>query len=217
MTQPETPNVGADLLRIHHAITRGLSVARQSIQKIPAPMLREGLRRYLQALTGLLHAHHMSEDEIAFPFWQAKDSSAPIQQLSAQHQQIQPLLDRVTAWLADANAWQEAALADLQAALADLENLWHTHIQLEEATLSPARAAELLTSQENLQLGIQLGEHGRQHSQPPELVIPFILYNLPPAERAVMIQNFPPQVTQQLLPGPWKAAWTPMQPFLLNE
>jgi hypothetical protein len=46
--------------------------------------------------------------------------------------------------------------------------------------------------------------------------MPFVLYNLPAEERAILAQKMPPIVTQQLLPVDWKEKWAPMQPFLLD-
>ena len=46
-------------------------------------------------------------------------------------------------------------------------------------------------------------------------MVPFILYNLAPGERALMAAGMPAAVTQQLVPGPWKEKWAVMQPFLL--
>jgi hypothetical protein len=48
------------------------------------------------------------------------------------------------------------------------------------------------------------------------LVVPFLLYNLPPEERAVFSQGMPPIVIQELVPVAWKEKWSPMKPFLLD-
>jgi hypothetical protein len=47
-------------------------------------------------------------------------------------------------------------------------------------------------------------------------VVPFLLYNLPPEERAIFSQGMPPVVTQELVPVVWKEKWSPMKPFLLD-
>jgi len=47
----------------------------------------------------------------------------------------------------------------------------------------------------------------------PEM--PFALYNLPADERAALTRNMPPKVIEELMPGPWRERWAPMQPFLL--
>jgi hypothetical protein len=54
------------------------------------------------------------------------------------------------------------------------------------------------------------------HSGPDYLVVPFVLYNLSPEQRAILAAEMPPIVTQQLVPIAWKAQWEPMSPFLLE-
>ncbi len=55
-----------------------------------------------------------------------------------------------------------------------------------------------------------------KHSGPDYLVVPFLLYNLSPEDRATMSAEMPPVVTQQLVPVVWKEKWQPMSPFLLG-
>ena len=82
--------------------------------------------------------------------------------------------------------------------------------------MGPDQAGQMLTPEENAQLGAQLTAHGQQHAQPSELVLPFVLYNLPLDDRQAMMADMPPVVTGHLIPIAWKAAWEPMQPFLLE-
>jgi hypothetical protein len=49
------------------------------------------------------------------------------------------------------------------------------------------------------------------------MVMPFVLFNLLDAERAMMSQGMLPVVTQQLVPVVWKDQWMPMAPFLLTR
>jgi hypothetical protein len=46
--------------------------------------------------------------------------------------------------------------------------------------------------------------------------VPFILYNLSAEDRAIMAQQMPPAVSQELVPIVWKEQWAPMVPFLLD-
>ena len=114
-------------------------------------------------------------------------------------------------------AWQPTARSNLHQALTDLQTLWLSHISVEEATIGPDNARKFLTPGENEQLGRQLAEHGQAHSQPAELVMPFIIYNLSGEDRSEFVKLMPPVMTQQLIPFAWKAAWAPMMPFLLAE
>ena len=59
-------------------------------------------------------------------------------------------------------------------------------------------------------------EHSQRHATPDYLVVPFMLYTLPPQERPIFARNLPPIVTEQLVPVGWRDKWEPMKPFLLT-
>ena len=210
------PNVGNDLVRIHKVVTRALEVALENSQPAQLPEVqRPGFSAYVRALTVLLHAHHLGEDELAFPFWKVRLPTGPFDELSQQHQQMVTYLERIEHWMAGPDAWQDNAVKALHAAMSELQELWGTHISLEEDTVGPEKSAEILSPSENAQLGQQLSEHGQAHAQPGELVMPFVVYNLNPADRAEFIKLLPPVVANQLIPFAWKPVWEPMSPFLL--
>jgi hemerythrin-like domain-containing protein len=212
-------NVGNDLVRIHKVITRALQVALENSQEADLNEKdREGFRSYLHAMTILLHAHHGSEDELAFPFWQIRMPTGPFDELFRQHREMVTYLEQIEQWLeAGSQAWQEEAIIELHQSLSDLWALWETHITLEEATVGPENSLKYLSPAENEQLSKQLSEHGQAHSQPGELVMPFIVYNLPEQDRTEFVKLLPPVVVQQLIPNAWKSVWEPMIPFLLLE
>ena len=210
------PNVGTDLVRIHKVITRALNVSLQHAQEPnTAEKHRPGFSSYVRALTILLHAHHLGEDELAFPFWKIRLPSGPYDELTQQHRQMLSHLERIDRWVkAGDEAWQPNALGELQDACSDLRNIWEVHIALEEDALGPEKSRQYLSSSENESLGKQLSDHGQAHSQPGELVMPFIVYNLSGSEREEFVKLLPPVVSGQLIPVAWKAAWEPMLPFL---
>jgi len=212
-------NVGNDLVRIHKVITRALKVALQNSQDANLEdNYRQGFGLYVKALTILLHAHHDSEDKLAFPFWEARFPSGPFEELSRQHRDMVIYLEQIEQWLeAGAEAWQSNSLMELHQVTSGLWTLWQTHIALEEATVGPENSQKYLTPIENEQLGKQLTEYGQAHSQPSELVMPFVVYNLSEADRDEFVQLLPPVVTQQLIPITWKTVWEPMSPFLLVD
>lgn len=217
MSEQMPANVGEDILRIHRVLTRSLTVSIQFLQQAEQPdNLHHGFRLYLRALSGLLHAHHLGEDEIGFPFWRTKSPFAPLNNLIRDHLRMMPLLEKIEIWLNSESGWEAPHLRRLQGILEELNAIWLWHIQLEESVMGPEKADALLTPAENQQLARQLATHGQEHAQPDALVLPFILYNLPVEDRAVMAQIFPPLVTRQLVPVEWKPVWEPMKPFLLE-
>ena len=217
MSEQMPPNVGEDILRIHRVLTRSLTVSIQFLQQAEQPdNLHHGFTLYLRALSALLHAHHLGEDEIGFPFWRTKSPFAPLNNLIRDHLRMMPLLEKIEIWLNSESGWEAPHLRRLQGILEELNTIWLLHIQLEESVMGPEKAAALLTPAENQQLARQLAAHGQEHAQPGALVLPFILYNLPVEDRAMMAQIFPPLVTRQLVPVEWKPVWEPMKPFLLE-
>ena len=223
MAETVKPNVGADMLRIHRVITRGLDVAAQrgaafARDGFPSPAIQEGFLTYLRALSGVLDAHHLGEDETAFPYFRDKLPNAPYDKLMADHRVIEGVLEKLQAAVkAVAGSAQPAdSLRDVNRAVGTLAGLWHPHIGIEEALWDPETVASLLDEEENLQLGQKLAESSQKHLHATEIEIPFVLYNLGPEDRAVMAKMLPPVVTQQLVPLVWRAKWAPMKPFLLE-
>jgi hemerythrin-like domain-containing protein len=223
MSDSGDANVGQTLVRVHWVVTRALDVAAQRCAEFLQsgsiePALSSGFVAYLTALHGALHGHHVGEDEVAFPYLRDKLPDAPFEQLSQDHRAMEPILASLSAATESlAKAGDPiAALPAVQRAVADLTALWHPHIVTEEQHISAETTAKILTPDEQIALGAQLGQHAQQHAQPAPLVIPFVLYNLPPDERAKMAQGMPPIVTQELVPLAWKEQWMPMKPFFLE-
>jgi len=210
-------NVGNDLVRIHKVITRALQVSIQSSQDTNLDENnRQGFGLYVRALTILLHSHHNGEDELAFPFWKVRLPTSPFDELSSQHREMVTYLEQIEQWMgAGSNAWQANMMMELHEVISGLWNLWETHIALEEATVGPENSQKYLTPIENEQLSKQLAEHGQVHSQPNELVMPFVVYNLAVDDRTEFVKLLPPVLVQQLIPIAWKSVWEPMTPFLL--
>jgi Hemerythrin HHE cation binding domain len=223
MVESGRPNVGADLLRIHRAVTRGIQVSLQQSAAyahdgFPSAAVREGFALYLQALKGVLDAHHLGEEEVSFPYFHEKMPSIPYDKLLADHRAIVGVLEKLEKAAAAVAASAEATdgLHELNGILAGLSRLWYPHIAIEESFWNPEAIAALLSDEENLELGQKIGENSQQHMHAPPVEVPFVLYNLEPEDRAIMAQAMPPVVTQQLVPLAWRAQWAPMKPFLLE-
>ena len=223
MSELRKPNIGADLVHIHSIITRALDVSIEHSQSFaqegyPDESTREGFVSYVQTLVSVLHAHHLTEDDLAFPYFREKLPDVPFDLLTAQHQEMEPILDEIKAAIEEVAADAQAgeSLNDLNRALTKIAGIWRPHIQREEDHLSAEKADALLDTEEHIRLGKMFAEHNQEHAGPDYLVVPFMLYNLPAEDRAIMSQAMPPIVIQQLVPVAWREKWAPMSPFLLS-
>jgi hypothetical protein len=223
MSQPTQPNVAADMIRIHSIITRGLNVSIERSRAFardgfPNASTREGFVSYVQGLVSVLHAHHLTEDDQAFPYLRDLMPDTPFDLLTDQHQQMAPILDEVNLAIEGvaAGAGAGQALDDLGHALTKIAGLWHPHIQIEEEHFSVEKGAALISVDEHIRLAQIFARYSQGHSGPDYLVVPFMLYNLSPDDRAILARAMPPVVTQELVPKAWKEKWSPMQPFLLD-
>ena len=96
------PGVSESLKRIHSVITRALAVSivysREYSQKgFPDPAIQEGFTNYIKSFVSLLNSHHLTEDDLVFPYFMKKIPRAPYSRLSEEHQKIVILLDQIQA------------------------------------------------------------------------------------------------------------------------
>ena len=222
MQIPDRPNVGANLIAIHMCITRGIDVTIErsgTFQKedFPDDSSRKGFVDYARTLVQVVDAHHMGEDEVAFPYLRSKVPDAPYERLHADHEAILPVLKELRRAADEVahGAQIDRALNQLRDAALQLKNLWRPHIATEEENFSPGLLAARMEPAEQEQLTQALGADSQKRLDPPFLAMPFVLYNLPPQERAYLASTMPPMLTQQLVPVVWKDHWAPMKPFLL--
>ena len=113
----------------------------------------------------MLHAHHLSEDELAFPYFRDKLPDAPLDLLTTQHREMQPVLDEITAAIEKVAADTQAdeSLNDLNRALIKMAEIWRPHIQREEDHLSVEKADALLDIEEHIRLGKMFAQHSQEH------------------------------------------------------
>ena len=223
MTEARGPNIAADLLRIHRVITRGLEVGLDRSRAFaqdgfPDSGTRQGFVLYVQALVAMLHGHHLSEDDIAFPFLRDRLAEAPFDVLINEHKQMEPLMDEIRTAIEAVgdSADPSAALNELNRTLDRMNSLWHAHIGKEEAAFNPDVVGPMLRADEHIQLAQASAKHSAENAGPVYLTVPFLLYNLSPEDRAVQSAAMPPEMIQELVPMVWKEKWAPMKPFLLD-
>jgi hypothetical protein len=222
MSERTMPNVAEDLRCIHAVITRGLNV---SIERgrlfaqggYPDASTRNGFIAYVGSLVSVLHAHHHTETDLFFPYFRDKLPDAPFDLLITQHRDLEPVLQQTKAAIDDvsADAQAGAAMIRLNDLLGRLAEFWHPHIRIEEDHFSVERVAALVEAKEQERLAKAAMKLSQQHSGPGYLVVPFLLYNLPPDKRPVFSRWMPPVVTRLLLPIVWRRKWASMRPFLL--
>lgn len=212
----------SDLLRFHHAITRGMNVSFKRARAFardgfPDAGTRRGFLDYVHCTVVLTVAHHDTEDDIVFPEFRKRLPGAPYDELDDQHEKLLPLLEAVGESVkagvdgAPERQWLPA-LADQ---VERLGMMWRAHIDLEERHFTEESVARVFSPAEQDELGRRASDHGQKRAQPPSLLVPFVLFNLEDAERAALAARLPPPVMQHLVPVEWKDAWAPMKPFLL--
>jgi len=214
--------IAINLVAIHNVITRGLEVSIESARKFAERGFGDGSEQagflnYVRALVSVLDGHHLTEDDVAFPYLRDKLPAAPIDLLSAQHQEMIPVLGEIKAAVekCETAGQVEAGLRDLEAALGRVNGMWHPHIQIEQEHIVE-KADAVLPVEEQVRLIKLVGEHVQKHTGPAYLTVPFTLYNLSPEERAVFAKDIPAEVTGHLVPVVWKEQWASMAPFLLE-
>jgi hemerythrin-like domain-containing protein len=222
MADANAPNVALDLLRIHSIITRALSITSEKSKQFaqedfPDASMKKGFICYARSFVSVIHGHHLTENELAFPYFREKLPDAPYDLLIAQHQELVSVLDEIKAAIEKASAEPHAAaMNELNQGLIRLANIWHPHIAIEQDHFTVARLGTLLNREEHIRLGKLFAKHGQEHMGPGYLVVPFLLYNLTPEERVIFARNMPFLLTRLLVPVIWKAQWASMRPFLLS-
>jgi hypothetical protein len=222
MEKNSPPSLAHDLLRIHRAITRGISVAlargEEYLQTgFPDPGIRTGFADYGKSLTIVLGTHHLGEDEIAFPLLKDKITSAPFERLSKNHQEIEALLATVSKAIPSiAENGDKTGLTALVDGLRKIYDIWRPHIQTEETYFNQDDLAKVMSPEEQARISRAFGKHSQEHDRPGYLVIPFVLFNLIPEDRATMAATMPGLLVKVLVPIVWKNRWAPMKPFLME-
>jgi hemerythrin-like domain-containing protein len=219
MNQQASPNFARAMVTFHHIITRGLAISLENAGQGNSALddNRSGFSDYVHSLASLLHAHHLTEDELVFPYLKAVLPEAPYDKLSSDHNLMEPMIET----LENANErWKsgaEDAIGEMSSSVKSLNDLWHPHIAIEEKEIYvPEKLEELIEPQEHVRLMQQAAELSFKNMGPHYLVVPFMLYNLEPGPRSILASHMPSEMTEQLVPVEWKGQWAPMKPFLLE-
>jgi hemerythrin-like domain-containing protein len=210
-----SPLVGG-LLTIHKIITRGLSI---SIRKCDEYLGKHGIpsgeatgySMYVSTLKWVTHSHHLSEDDIVFPYF--KDYlEAPYNRLKDDHNAIASILDTLDQYLLDVSS---SGVGKLREVLDEFDKLWRPHIKIEEENFTAEKLQAIIGMKEQENLIEKLGERGRKNSGPGPITLPFLFYNLEGKDRKAFMTDIPWIVKKVLVPIVWRKQWKPMSPFFL--
>ncbi len=223
MSNENQPNIGEDYIRFHKVMTRGLDVSLQNINEFLhigtlEKLNREGFFKYVQSFSSVLHGHHLVENEKIFPYFKDKLPEVPYERLMSEHEIFIDGLQEINTGLGQLMSENDElnSLKLLKSGFDKIDQIWHPHIQIENTQLYGQIGSLNIDLEEMIRIQKEDGEFFQEHADPAYLIVPFVLYNLSPEDRAIASQGFPEMVTKQLVPIDWKDKWTPMQPFLLK-
>jgi hemerythrin-like domain-containing protein len=223
MSNENQPNIGEDYIRFHKVMTRGLAVSLQNINEFLQigaleKLNREGFLKYVQSFSQVLHGHHLVENEKIFPYFKDKLPEVPYERLMSEHEIFKSGLLEINSGAGHLMSGKDElnSLKLLKSGFSKIDQIWHPHIQIENTQLYGQIGSLNIDLEEMIRIQKEDGEFFQKHTDPAYLVVPFVLYNLSPEDRAIAAQGFPEMVTKQLVPIDWKDKWTSMQPFLLK-
>ncbi len=222
MVDDNTPDIGKDLICIHSVITRGLYVSLLYSQystlagHFNTPKCR-GFISYVKSLISVMKGHHDLEEKIMYPYLRYRMPKLPFDMLKAQHQDMMNSLNSIMKILEEpAKSLNfNDLLGKLNMKLKEIQEVWCSHIQLEEKHFTSDKINAVLWYDEQARLSRILTGYIHEHAGPDYLVVPFLIYNLHPDDRAFFSRKIPPALTQQLTSDAWMEKWTPMRTFML--
>jgi hemerythrin-like domain-containing protein len=212
----EMSPVAGSLLWIHKIISRALNL---SIQKCDEYLGKQGIPSeeaagfvmYVTTLKWITHSHHLTEDDMAFPYFRDK-LEAPYPRLQDDHQAIARILVNLDKCLSEVSS---GGVGKLREVLGEFDKLWGPHIKIEEEHFTADKLNRVAGMQEQVDLAARFAEHGQKNAGPGPLALPFLFYNLEGADREGFLMHFPWIVKKVLVPIIWRGKWKPMSSFLL--
>jgi len=222
MADVNSPNVALSLFTIHKVVTRSMEVSIGKAQEflqdnLTDDLLRLGYVNYIKTFVSVLESHHLTETNLAFPYFRDLVPEMPYDFLNLQHDIMRMYLGEIMKAVGQVEnlAGVTSGLTALLLPLNALNAMWHPHIQIEENHLSAEKIAAMLDREEHLRLITLYGQFSQEHFGPPQLAVPFVLFNLPTQARKIMTDGMPDELVNQLVPVAWKPQWQSMIPFLL--
>ena len=162
----------------------------------------------------MTHSHHLSEDEIAFPYFR-NNIEAPYSRLQEDHHAISVILEELDQFISEEPSESPDKVEKLRGLLDEFKKVWEPHIKVEEENFNTEKLHAVSGMKEQMELVEKLGEHSRKSMGPGPVSLPFMFYNLEGREREEFMKPIPWMVKKVLVPVVWKSQWKPMSPFLL--
>ena len=208
---------GLDL--IHRVLSRPLDIGIShidsciSLKKVDMENY-EGFKDYISSLATVFNAHHHGEDEILFPTFEKKIKNADFSMLIKQHKELHPLMVQITTKV-DVDNPSLYQYKEIRNLLKEIKDLWSRHRDKEEQIVELEMEPEMSLA-EQIELNNKLSKHGQSMSEPANLILPFLIYNLKGAERDEFTNDMPWILKKFIVPIVWKSKWEKMRPFLLT-
>jgi hypothetical protein len=222
MTKEQEAKIAVSFFNIHNIITRGLRVSLESARDIlqggfQGERNREGFFNYVRSLTSVMNAHHLTEDDIAFPYFRDKLPEADFDDWTCWHGKMAEDLDEINLAVEKCEKKDEfeTELRIIENVLARLNEGWPYHIQPETDDFIN-KADALVPVEEQLRLVRQFSEYVLEKATPLYLTVPFMLNNLSLEDRQVFSQWIPAEGILNLVPVAWKEKWSSMGPYLMT-
>lgn len=224
LSEENQSDMGEDYIKLHKVMTRGIEVSLENINKFLKlgaleKLNRDGFLNYVQSFSYVLHGHHQVEDEKIFPYFKTMLPEVPYPKLIREHEIFNEGLHEIksgTEALKSDNPDELESLQILKSGFQMLDKIWDNHIHIENTQLYGKIKSLNLDPEDMSKIENESREFFQEHSGPPYMVIPFVLFNLSSEDRRVITQGFPDVVTNQLLFGDWKDKWISMQPYFLK-
>ena len=215
--------VGGDFVRVHRIITRALQVTVESSASFartgyPDARAGEGFSLYVQSLVTLLHGHHVTEADVAFPYFRSVMPEAPFDRMSAQHRHMVSTIEELGRAVEDARTSIRTgeALVSVNLASVRMQELWLPHAELEETYVGPVHVASVLDMAERARVGRMLSVEAQKHLRPLSRMVLFLLYNMTSEDRDIMAKGMLGLVGGLAARLIWRRSWKAMSPFLLT-
>ena len=127
----------------------------------------------------------------------------PWEEVATEHEALASALEAV-----------ETARGGRAEQLEALHALLVPHLQREESVLTESFWRQALSEEQARSFGKAVAIHSRAHLKPTAQLLPLVLYNLDPEERATFTAPMPSFVVKGLVPVAFRGAWRPLRPFM---